>query len=201
MREERFSSFEEAYAKSKAPWDIGRPQPEMVALERAGRFGLRVLDVGCGTGELALHMAEHGHDVVGIDSAEIAIERAQTKAAERGLEVDFRVADVLEALPAMLDEFDAVVDVGFFHVLSDEARITFADGLASALVPGGVYAMLCFSDRQPGETGPRRVSEAEIRATFAGERFEVLEVRPAGLHTLLDDTPVIDGNLALIERA
>ena len=192
--------FHRAYADGDAPWDIGRPQPEIVALEDAGTFGPRVLDVGCGTGETALFLAERGHDVTGIDAVPAAIQAAKAKAVERGLDVCFCAADVLEKLPTVIGRFHSVVDVGFFHALSDERRVDFAEKLASVLAPGGVYAMLCFSDRVPGAFGPRRVSEAEIRATFSGPAFKVREVRPAELVTAVERMPVMDANLALIER-
>ena len=46
--------FERQYAGGDAPWDYNQAQPEIVALEDAGTFGPRVLDVGCGTGQTAL---------------------------------------------------------------------------------------------------------------------------------------------------
>ena len=64
--------FESAY-EGTPPWDIGRPQPEFVRLEAGGEIRGSVLDVGCGTGENALHMAAKGHDVWGIDGAPTAI--------------------------------------------------------------------------------------------------------------------------------
>lgn len=192
--------FHRAYAEGTPPWDIGRPQPEMVALEAAGTFGPRVLDVGCGTGETALFLAERGHEVTGIDAVPAAIEAARAKAMERGLDVCFRVADVLDALPIVIGSFQSVVDVGFFHSLSDDQRVDFASKLAGVLDPGGAYAMLCFSDRVPGPWGPRRVSEAEIRATFSGPQWRVRGVRPAELHSAIAEVPVVDANLALVER-
>ena len=42
-------------------WDVGHPQPAFVRLEDAGLIGERVLDVGCGTGELAIYLARRGH--------------------------------------------------------------------------------------------------------------------------------------------
>ena len=96
--------------------------------------------------------------------------------------------------------FDAVVDVGFFHALADEQRAAFVGELADALAPGGVYAMLCFSERVPGGWGPRRVSEADIRGAFADTRFSVREVRPAELHSARAEMPVVDANLAIVER-
>ena len=192
--------FHRQYAGGDAPWDIGEPQPEMVALEDAGTFGPRVLDVGCGTGETALFLASRGHDVTGVDAVPDAIETAQARATERHLDVCFRAADVLEVLPELIGKFHAVVDVGFFHALSDEQRADFAAKLADRLAPGGVYAMLCFSDRVPGAWGPRRVSEAEIRDVFAGDAWRVREVRAAGLHSARAEMPVVDANLALVER-
>jgi cyclopropane fatty-acyl-phospholipid synthase-like methyltransferase len=117
----------------------------------------------------------------------------------RGPDVAFRTGDVLEVLPE-LGTFDAVTDVGFFHALSDEQLVDFADRLSRALAPGGLYAMLCFSDRVPGVWGPRRVSEAKIRATFAGDAWRVREVRPAELRSGVPGMPIVDANLALVER-
>ena len=192
--------FQRQYASGAAPWDTGEPQPEMVTLEDAGTFGARVLEVGCGTGALSLFLASRGHEVLGVDAVDIAIEQARAKASERGLAARFVIGDVLVMLRDLGEPFDAVVDVGFFHALSDEQREGFARALASVLEPGGVYAMLCFSDRVPGAFGPRRVTEAEIRATFSGPEFCVREVRPAELHTAVAERPVIDANLAVVER-
>jgi len=192
--------FHRQYAGGEAPWDIDRAQPEIVALEDAGVFGRRVLDVGCGTGQTALFLASRGHDVVGVDAVPDAIRVARERAKTQGLDVRFEAADVLDVLPDFEAAFDAVTDVGFFHALTDEQRTDFARKLAHALVPGGVYAMLCFSDRVPGQWGPRRVSEAEVRATFPAPEWRVREVRAADLHSAVPTMPIVDANLSLIER-
>jgi len=193
--------FHHHYADGSPPWDIGRAQPEMVALEDAATFGPRVLDIGCGTGEVALFLASRGHEVLGIDGVDSAIVQARVKAKERGLNARFVVGDVLGLLPTLEGRpFDAVVDVGFFHALSDEQRTTLAEELVDTVAPGGVYVMLCFSDRVPGAFGPRRVSEAEIRSVFSGDGLGVREVRPAELHSARPEMPVVDANLAIIER-
>ena len=194
------AGFQRQYAGGAAPWDIGRAQPEIVALEATGVLGPVVIDVGCGTGENALFLASHGYSVTGIDAVPEAIEAARAKARDRGIRVEFIVGDVLEALPAIGMTSDAVTDVGFFHALTDEQRVTFINGLARVLASGGHYAMLCFSDRVPGAFGPRRVSEAEIRAAFSGRPWNILEIRPAELHSAVPRMPVVDANFALIER-
>jgi cyclopropane fatty-acyl-phospholipid synthase-like methyltransferase len=131
--------------------------------------------VGCGTGEHALLAASLGLEATGIDLAAAAIERAGEKAVQRGLEARFVVGSVLD-LAGLDGQFDTVLDSGLFHVLEDDDRRVFVDGLRAVLRPGGRYFLLCFSDRQPGAFGPRRITRDELRATFAdGWRVDSIE--------------------------
>ena len=159
--------FEGAYRSGTPPWDIGRPQPAIVGLAERGLISGEVIDVGCGTGENALYLASLGSSVVGVDASPTAIARAREKARTRGIEASFLVADAL-ALESLGRSFDTAIDCGLFHTFSDDDRPTFERSLRSVVRPGGRYALLCFSEAEPGESGPRRVTEAEIRATFEG---------------------------------
>ena len=149
-----------------APWDIGRPQPAFVRLADEGRLTGRLLDAGCGSGENALLAAGRGADVTGIDVAPTAIARAKAKAAERGLTARFEVADALD-LGRLGTTVDTVIDSGVFHVFGDADRARYVDSLAAAARTGGTCYLMCFSDRQPGTWGPRRVRAEELRAAFS----------------------------------
>jgi cyclopropane fatty-acyl-phospholipid synthase-like methyltransferase len=157
------STFESIYA-GQPPWEIGRPQKAF--LDVADRVTGSVLDAGCGTGENALFFASRGQKVTGIDFLTEPINRARQKAAERGLTATFLVMDAL-ALKELPEVFDSVIDSGLFHVFGDDDRRRYVEGVASALKPGGRLFLLCFSDEEPGEQGPRRVSKKEIEDTFA----------------------------------
>jgi SAM-dependent methyltransferase len=158
--------WDSSYAGEAPPWDIGRPQPAFVRLADRGLLSGRVLDVGCGTGEHALLAAARGADAVGADFSPLAIEMARRKAAERGLAARFDVADALN-LGSLGLTFDTIIDSGLFHVFDDSQRIRYAKSLWSVLLPGGNCYLMCFSDRQPGDWGPRRVRRDELEATFA----------------------------------
>jgi cyclopropane fatty-acyl-phospholipid synthase-like methyltransferase len=193
--------WDSAYeAGSRPPWDIGRPQPAFVRLADGGLLRGRVLDAGCGSGEHALLAAARGADVVGVDVSPRAIERARRKAGERGLAVRFEVADAL-SLGELGLTFDTVIDSGLFHVFDDADRARYVTSLASVLEPGGTCYLMCFSDRQPGTMGPRRVSQEELRAAFSDGWAvtsivaEAFEVNP-GL-----GTPTAQAWLATIRRA
>jgi 2-polyprenyl-3-methyl-5-hydroxy-6-metoxy-1,4-benzoquinol methylase len=168
--------FGSAY-QGTPPWDIGRPQKEFVDLVRRGEITGSVLDIGCGTGEHALFFAGEGHEVWGIDSAPLAIEKARVKAAERGLQVHFRVLNALD-LTKLGRKFDTATDSGLFHTLSDEDRPVFVENLAAVLSPAGEYFMLCFSNLEPAGYGPRRITKKEIQDCFRNS-WTINYIRPA----------------------
>lgn len=169
-------SFRSAYAGSP-PWDIGRPQPVFQAA--ADKVVGSILDAGCGTGEHALFFAARGHTVTAFDFLEEPIALARRKAAERNLIVNFRVKDAL-SLEEWTERFDNVIDSGLFHVFSDADRLRYVRGLKSVLNPGGRLFLLCFSDATPGNQGPRRVSQSELRHAFA-DGWEIESLEPARL--------------------
>jgi SAM-dependent methyltransferase len=167
MTEQADPEWDASYTgDTPAPWDIGRPQPALVRLADEGRLTGRLLDAGCGTGENALLAAGRGADVTGIDVAPTAIARARAKAAARGLAARFEVADALD-LGRLGLTADTVIDSGVFHVFDDDDRARYVASLAAVLRPAGVCYLMCFSDRQPGTWGPRRVRADELRAAFS----------------------------------
>jgi SAM-dependent methyltransferase len=160
-------SWDDSYTGEAAPpWDIGRPQPTFVRLADEGRIAGRVLDAGCGTGEHALLAASRGADALGMDLSPTAIACARKKAAERGLSARFEVADALD-LPRQALTVDTVIDSGVFHVFDDEDRARYVAGLAAVLRSGGTCYLMCFSDREPGDWGPRRFRAEELSAAFS----------------------------------
>jgi SAM-dependent methyltransferase len=156
-------TFQSAY-EGKPPWDLNRPQKPFV--DHAGQITGAVLDAGCGTGENALFFAERGQAVLGIDFIDDPIEAARRKAEQRDVAAEFLQADALN-LKALGRTFDSVIDCGLFHVFSDEDRQAYVESLSDVLRPGGRIFLMCFSDEEPGEEGPRRITQGELREAFA----------------------------------
>jgi cyclopropane fatty-acyl-phospholipid synthase-like methyltransferase len=179
------TSFENFYT-GKAPWDIGKPQGQFVAVAR--QVTSPVLDAGCGTGEHALYFAARGHQVTGIDFVQEAIRRARRKAAERGLPVRLLVKDAT-TLGDWDERFASVIDCGLFHVFSDDDRRRYVEGLAQVLQPGGRLFLLCFSDAEPGTEGPRRVSRQELYNAFT-DGWKVESVQPCQIEVNPEFTEV-----------
>jgi ubiquinone/menaquinone biosynthesis C-methylase UbiE len=174
--------------KTTPPWDIGRPQPVFVKLFRDGEIKPgRILDVGCGTGENAMFLAENGCSVAGVDIAHRAIELAREKAKKRHLQVNFSVCDVLTLGSCFNEgEFDTVIDSGLFHALTDEERPAYVKQVYRVLKDGGQYFMMCFSDKEPGEWGPRRVSKEEIIGSFV-PLFRINYIKDSAFESLIHE--------------
>lgn len=183
------------------PWDVGAAQPALEALFDEHPPAGPVLDVGCGSGDLAIALAHRGLDVVGIDIVEAAVARAREKASALAPEVagrlDFRVADATR--PTLLQRrFGTVVDSGFFHLFDADQRDRLAQELAAALEPGGRYCLLAFAVEFPVPNTPLQVTGDELRARFSpANGWRILTVRSAQFESRIAPVPAV---AACIER-
>lgn len=163
--------FEQAYQQTyqpgmepdrRVPWDIGEPQPVVVALADAGVFTGEVLDIGCGLGENAIFLATRGYRVTGLDGAPSAVRVATERAAAHGVQVDLAVADA-RVLAGYENRFDTILDSGLYHCLGDEDRRAYFPAIARAGRPGARLHLISFADDLPEGT-PIRISEEQLRA-------------------------------------
>ncbi len=100
--------------------------------------GMKVLDVACGSGNLAVIAAKKGAEVTGIDIADNLIEAAKRRAAAEGLEIKFEQGDA-EAMPYADDSFDLVMTM-FGAMFAPRPEVT-AGELIRVCKPGGRIAM------------------------------------------------------------
>lgn len=194
-------AFFDAVYQGDAPWDVGGPQPALVALFDEHPPASPVLDVGCGSGDLAIALARRGLDVLGIDFVGAAIDLARERArvlppASAGL-VEFQVADALR--PTLLGRrFGTVVDSGFFHLFDPDEGDRLAAEVAKTLLPGGRYYLLAFATEFDIPHAPRKVTEDELRARFTADAgWRIRTVRPAHFQSRVAPVPAI---AACIER-
>ena len=183
--------FAGMYAEGIPPWQIDRPQPEVIRLIEHGKFESPVLDLGCGTGDNAIELARHGLVVKGLDAVTEALERARKKTEQAGLKQppEFILADALRLSESGL-KARTVLDCALFHTFSNEERKNYIRGLEAVLSPGGRLHILSFSELETRQPGPRRLSLSEITGSFgAGWRVEDSvrcrywdRVRPDGAH-------------------
>ena len=163
------------------PWEIGAPQPAMAALLNKYPPTGPILDLGCGSGDLSIYLAELGHQVLGIDFVEKAIANAREKAASlkpnEAHSLGFQVADALR--PSLLQrQFGAVVDSGFFHLFDSEQCNLLVEEVSRILLPGGHYYLHEFSVEFPVPNMPRRIDAQEIQARFTAERgWQINEIK------------------------
>jgi 2-polyprenyl-3-methyl-5-hydroxy-6-metoxy-1,4-benzoquinol methylase len=141
------SEYVKRLSRGHQGWDAGEydaffmkafVERSLEAFGRDGR-GLRVLDLGCGTGALSCLLASRGFDVTGVDVSTTAISYAKRVAAERGLAIDYQVLDVC-GHPLPSSAFDLVIDSHLLHCLAfDEDRQVLLQKVRGALSPNGQF--------------------------------------------------------------
>lgn len=152
------------YSEWYQPHVAGSPQRrlatevgERLVAHRPATDGGRLLDVGCGRGGPAIHLADRfGFPVVGIDLVTYNVARARENVAERGADAEFVVGDATR-LPFAADSFAACTAIDALVYLPDRPAV-FAE-IGDALEPGGVV-VLSELVRRPGadERGREQVT-------------------------------------------
>eukprot|EP00928_Gymnodinium_smaydae_P061661 TRINITY_DN45696_c0_g1_i1.p1 TRINITY_DN45696_c0_g1~~TRINITY_DN45696_c0_g1_i1.p1 ORF type:complete len:222 (+),score=42.59 TRINITY_DN45696_c0_g1_i1:43-708(+) len=174
--------FGQLYAEpTGAPWDIGRPQDELCeAIWRGEVVGPRVLDAGCGAGDNAVLLAQHGFHVTAFDFEAKAVEISRARVENAGrlrgsvtvLQADaFNLAQP-EVAAALGGAFDTVVDSAVFHCIGDDAaQRRYVTALTACVRSGGRLLLLACSDKNPDPWvgPPRRISEEHARSFFCEE--------------------------------
>lgn len=131
----------------------------------------RVLDLGCGTAEVAAWFAERGYEATGVDIAQAAIDRAAERHAHLSSEIEFVAVDLCtETLPDRT--FEILADRGCLHQIPQSLVADYVRNIASLAAPGARLLLFikAFRDGRafgdPEECGLRA---DWIRRAFAGQ--------------------------------
>jgi SAM-dependent methyltransferase len=169
MSEQKIHDWEAFYRDQdveKMPWftphldhDFGE------ALNELGLLSGNVLDLGTGPGTQAIALAGLGFSVTASDISASAVRKAEARAKGKCPVIRFVKDDILAT--ALKDSFDIIFDRGIFHVFPPEKRSFYVQNTSGLLKKGGYLFLKCFSDEEPPGEGPYRISEEEIRRSFA----------------------------------
>jgi SAM-dependent methyltransferase len=185
--------WDERYGTEELIW---KAEPNRFLVEELDALAPgRALDVACGEGRNAVWLASKGWRVTGVDFSRAGLAKAQRLATDRGVEVTWVEADVVEWQPPTAS-FDLVV-VMYLHLPAEQRRRALAHA-AAALAPGGVLLVVGHdtSNLLKGTGGPQDpavlFTPEEIVEDLSGLRIERAEqvkrtvVSDAGETTAID---------------
>jgi SAM-dependent methyltransferase len=123
------------------------------------------LDIGCGTGDSSIYLAQHGWRVTGVDFVPKALDRARVKATAKQVAVDFVRADATRlSSEGVGTDFTLIVDNGCLHGMSDEDRDAYVREVAKVAAPGARLLIVAFP---PGSFPVRGIAAADVEQRFA----------------------------------
>ncbi|MFJ3100503.1 class I SAM-dependent methyltransferase [Streptomyces sp. NPDC086835] len=140
------------------PFFVAKPDENLASyLDRGLITPGRALDLGCGPGRNALHLASLGFQVDAVDLSPVAISWAEERARETGAgsAVRFHRGDAFALDPVEFGgPYDLVYDSGCFHHLPPHRRVSYLQLLDRVLAPGGRFALTCFASGAMGSELP-----------------------------------------------
>jgi len=141
----------------------------------------RALEIGCGTGDNAIWLAQQKFPVLALDTSVAAIEKATAKAQQAGVPCQFRVADILK-IELQEAPFGFAFDRGCFHTLdSGKDRKRFAQQVHRHLAESGLWLSLVGNadEKRVGHGPPQRSAKDIVNAGwFPATSTRVARIRP-----------------------
>jgi SAM-dependent methyltransferase len=139
------SSPYDSIAELYDPWSASVVEDVAFYLEEARRSGGPVVELGVGTGRIAVPIAADGIRVIGVDSSRAMLDVCARRAALAGVEVDLRVGDlreppVDEQVPLVICPFRSLL-----HMHTDEDRLRVLTAAHRLLRPGGRFVFDVFT--------------------------------------------------------
>lgn len=170
--------WNQRYETESTPWDSGLPSAELRrVLAECEIKPCRVLELGCGTGTNAILLAQLGFDVTAVDCSPLAIEQAQAKAEQAGIEISWICGDVC-SLDEPTEPFPLVFDRGCYHCIRRDVSVdAILATLERVTATGSRYIVLTGNCNEEREHGPPGLSEADIRCDLDG-LFTIEQLRP-----------------------
>lgn len=173
--------FKERYKSGDTPWDAGQPDFNLIEVVTGNPIrSCKALEIGCGTGDNSVWLAQNHFQVVGVDISDIAVEKAKEKASKANADCGFLCVDFLkekvEGAP-----FGFVFDRGCFHSFSSgDDRKRFAQNAAAHLEYAGLWLTLVGNadEVRQGPGPPQRSAQDIVLAVEP--LFEILSLQ-AGL--------------------
>ncbi|HZQ33620.1 MAG TPA: class I SAM-dependent methyltransferase [Mycobacterium sp.] len=158
--------FKVFYRLGFTPWDGHEIATSLRSLvERDGLAPGKALDVGCGTGDTSIYLAQHGWQVTGIDFVPQAVEKARAKASAKSVIVDFRQGDATKlSAEGIGTGFDLIVDNGCLHGMSDDDRASYVREVTAVAAPDARLLLVEFTPR--GSIAVPGISQDEIERRF-----------------------------------
>ncbi len=173
------------YALGVAPWErrnvaeLWKPLFEGTDAMEPGR----ALDVGCGSGRDAVHLARQGWQVTGVEFVDKALGRARERAVAEGVEVQWVNGDVGELGQLGLEPgYSLLYDFGCIQGLSDPARRGAAGGLTELAAPGARLLLLAFKAGRRALL-PRGMDTEDV-LTLLGDGWELQRAESAVIENM-----------------
>ena len=186
----QFPNWEQLYQEKPVesmPWFNPDLDPDLnQALTQMNLNHGTVLDLGTGPGTQAMALAERGFTVTATDLSATAIQKAQTIAREKELDISWKQDDILNS--TLNQKFDWVLDRGCFHVFSPEQRPDYVRAVHQLITPQGYLFLKCFSHLEQREEGPYRFTPEDIKNIFSPQ-FNVRSVNETVYHGTLSPLP------------
>lgn len=151
--------------------------------------GVRILDIGCGTGRHSIELARRGYRVVGIDLSESQLRRAREKVVELKLEADFRKQDARDL--DFYQEFDLVIMLceGAFPLMeTDEMNFQILRNVAGAMKPGGKLIFTTLNGLYPLFHSVREfINSGSTEGASSENSFDLMTFRDYSIFETADD--------------